>query len=102
MIEYQIEFWRHLAVDTISDDTCYVFSAGLQSLLINLLVFKKQDIKDTTPIIDTTTRFFAEHKNTPWSINIVDNEYSINIKNILLAIGFKNIYQQYEIDVEIK
>lgn len=102
MIEYQIEFWKHLAVDAISDDSCYVFSTGLQSPLINLLIFKKQDIKDITPIIDKATRFFAEHKNIPWGINIVDDEYSSNIKNILLEMGFQNICQQYEIDTEIK
>lgn len=102
MIEYQIEFWKHLAVDAISDDSCYVFSTGLQSPLINLLIFKKQYVKDITPIIDKATRFFAEHKNIPWGINIVDDEYSSNIKNILLEMGFQNICQQYEIDTEIK
>lgn len=102
MIEYQIEFLKHLAVDAISDDSCYVFSTGLQSPLINLLIFKKQDVKDITPIIDKATRFFAEHKNIPWGINIVDDEYSSNIKNILLEMGFQNICQRYEIDTEIK
>ena len=102
MIEYQIEFWKHLAVDSISDDTSYIFSTGLQSPLINLLIFKKQDIRDITSIIDTATKFFAEHKNIPWGINIVDDGHSKNITNILLEKGFQNICQQYEMDTEIE
>ena len=35
--------------------------------------------------------FFVEAKNIPWGINIFDNEYLTNIKNIFLEIGFKNI-----------
>ncbi len=102
MIEYQIEFWKHLAIDEISDDNSYIFSTGLQSPLINLLIFRKQNIKDINLIIDIATKFFAKHNNIPWGINIIDDEYSQNIKNILLEKGFKNICQQYEMDTNIE
>ena len=62
MIEYQIEFWKHLAIDEISDDNSYIFSTGLQSPLINLLIFRKQNIKDINLIIDIATKFFVKHK----------------------------------------
>ena len=102
MIEYQIEFWKHLAIDEISDDNSYIFLTGLQSPLINLLLFRKQNIKDINLIIDIATKFFAKHNNIPWGINIIDDEYLQNINNILLEKGFKNICQQYEMDTNIE
>lgn len=102
MIEYQIEFWKHLAVDEISNDTIYIFSTGLQSPLINLLILRKQNIKDIHSITDTASEFFTKHNNIPWGINIIDDEYSKNIITQLSDKGFKSICQQYEMDTDIE
>lgn len=102
MIEYQIEFWKHLAVDQISNDNIYTFTTGLQSPLINLLIFRKQNIGDIGPTIKIASKFFAKNGNIPWGINIIDNQYSQNIINQLSDNGFKSICQQYEVKTDIK
>lgn len=102
MIEHQIEFWQHLAIDAILNDDAYIFSLGIQNPLINLIILRKQNIQDITPIIDTASEFFTKHDNTPWGINIINDEYSKNIKNQLLNSGFKSICQQYEMNTDVE
>ena len=101
MIKYQIEFWKHLAVDEISNDSIHMFATSLQTPMLNLLLFRQQNIKDITPIINTASEFFKNHNNIPWGINIIDDEHSNNINMQLLDSGFKNICQQYEMNTDI-
>ena len=100
MIDYQIKFWEHLAVDSISNDDAYIFATGLQSPAINLVILKKQSEASIESIIDKASIFFAKH-DLPWGVNIIEDENSQNIINYLTDRNFKKICTQYEIDTQI-
>ncbi len=100
MIDYQIKFWEHLAVDSISNDDAYIFITGLQSPVINLVILKKQNEANIKSVIDKASDFFTKHK-APWGVNIIEDEASQNIINYLTNRDFKKICTQYEIDTKI-
>jgi predicted GNAT family N-acyltransferase len=100
MIEYKIEFWKHLAIDSITSDEYFIFASGLQTPLINLVLFKDQSIAALKNALPIAEGFFKKHK-LPWGINIIDDEYSKEIIEILINLGYKSINQEYEIDSKI-
>ena len=84
MIDYQIKFWEHLAVDSISNDDAYIFITGLQSPVINLVILKKQNEANIKSVIDKASEFFTKHK-APWGVNIIEDEAS---QNIIIAVRY--------------
>jgi len=100
MIDYQIKFWEHLAIDSISNDDAYIFATGLQSSMINLVILKKQSKDNIESVIDEASTFFAKH-NVPWGVNIIEDKNSQNIINYLTDRDFKKVCTQYEMDTKI-
>jgi GNAT superfamily N-acetyltransferase len=100
MIEYQIEFWKHLAIDSITLDEAFIFASGIETPLINLVLFKKQSKHALKKVLPIAEEFFKKHK-LPWGMNIIEDKDSEDIIDELINRGYKNINQQYEIDSEI-
>lgn len=100
MIEHQIEFWKHLAIDSISNDDAYIFATGFKSPLINLVILKNQKHDSIEPLINKAKEFFKKN-NVPWGVSIVEDDSSPKIIDDLTRLGFKKICRQYEIDTNI-
>ena len=101
MIKYQIEFWKHLAKEEISDENFYIFTSGIPTSVLNLVILKKQNLKNALHAIEVADEFFTK-LDTPWGINIIEDQSSDAIITKLEEQGFKQIVMQHEINSSIK
>ena len=99
-IQYQIHFWNSVAKESFSTEDFFVFTTGIKNPLINLILFKKQDMHTLTSIMPKAQDFFDRHK-VPWGINIIDDSSAKKILPFLENRKFKKICTQFEMQTEL-
>ena len=98
-IQYQIYFWNSFAKESFATENAFVFTTGIKSPLINLIILKKQNLQTLTTILPKAQAFFDRHK-VPWGINIIDDLSAKEFFPFLKNKGFKKICTQFEMETK--
>ena len=99
-IQYQIYFWNSFAKESFVTENSFVFTTGIKSPLINLIILKKQNLQTLTTILPKAQDFFDRHK-VPWGINIIDDLSAKEIFPFLKNKGLKKICTQFEMETKL-